>query len=158
ALKRVIRKGRYDLVVVDTLKQAFPGTDENSNTEMQAKVVTPMKNLAITESVAVILVHHTGHDGTRARGASSTQSATRWRVQLFALKEADSDDIEGGTRLRSDRMFRVVLEKNKRGIKPTPTYHRVLADEHIGLTVTTDDGPGVVKVMSASEKLAEEMY
>jgi hypothetical protein len=158
ALKRVIRKGRYDLVVVDTLKQAFPGTDENSNTEMQAKVVTPMKNLAITESVAVILVHHTGHDGTRARGASATQSATRWRVQLFALKEADSDDVEGGTRLRSDRMFRVVLEKNKRGIKPTPTYHRVLADEHIGLTVTTDDGPGVVKVMSASEKLAEEMY
>lgn len=69
------------LVVVDTQSLATPGTDENSNPEMNL-VMANLKELAKALNVFVLLVHHTGHEGTRARGASAQRAALDLEVKV----------------------------------------------------------------------------
>jgi len=159
AFERYLIKGNYDLVIVDTLKQTFSSSSENDNTDMQTKVVTPMKALALRYNLGVLYIHHTGHDGKRSRGSSAMAGAMRYRRQLFALREADTDDVEGGTQLRSDRMFRSVLEKDKRSLSKAPTYHRVICGDDLSLSVSIEDKPSVITPkLGAAQTNAEKAH
>jgi hypothetical protein len=62
------------LIVVDTQALATPGTDENNNSDM-GLVMSHLKRLAQRHRCLVMTVHHTGHDKTRARGASAQKAA-----------------------------------------------------------------------------------
>jgi hypothetical protein len=69
------------VVVVDTQSLATPGTDENSNTEMN-QVFSNLKRFAKDHNCFVLLVHHTGHDQTRARGASAQKAALDLEIEV----------------------------------------------------------------------------
>lgn len=69
------------LVVFDTQSLATPGTDENSNTEMNL-VMGNMKRLSQKLGCPIMLVHHTGYDQSHARGATSVHAACDYQIQV----------------------------------------------------------------------------
>ena len=78
-LESAIRAHGYDLVIVDSLIEAYPVEEENSNDHANNQMVA-FRRLAKSTGAGVILVHNTGlkqHDGQKssrkglARGASS---------------------------------------------------------------------------------------
>jgi len=56
--------GRSGLLVVDTLSRATPGANENASTDM-GEIGEASKDLQRRTGVVVLLVHHTGKDGTK---------------------------------------------------------------------------------------------
>ncbi|MES9523139.1 AAA family ATPase [Streptomyces capoamus] len=73
-LIELCRKRRPALVVIDTQARVTVGVEENSNTEM-GRVVDRMEQLRAASEACVLLVHHTGHDGDRGRGATAVKGA-----------------------------------------------------------------------------------
>ncbi len=63
--------GRGGLLVIDTLNRAAPGTDENSSSDM-GELIAACNELQRVIGGVVLVVHHTGKDGTKGlRGHSS---------------------------------------------------------------------------------------
>lgn len=62
------------LIVVDTQARVTVGVEENSNKEM-GQVVDRMEQLRAASGACVLLVHHTGHDSDRGRGATAVKGA-----------------------------------------------------------------------------------
>lgn len=60
------------LVIFDTLHRCTAGLDENSNTDM-SRLNVMSDALREATGATTVYVHHTGHTGTRARGASGIQ-------------------------------------------------------------------------------------
>ncbi|MFE0273791.1 AAA family ATPase [Streptomyces sp. NPDC058992] len=73
-LIELCRRRRPALVVIDTQARVTVGVEENSNTEM-GRVVDRMEQLRAASEACVLLVHHTGHDGDRGRGATAVKGA-----------------------------------------------------------------------------------
>lgn len=73
-LIELCRRRKPALVVIDTQARVTVGVEENSNTEM-GRVVDRMEQLRATSEACVLLVHHTGHDGDRGRGATAVKGA-----------------------------------------------------------------------------------
>lgn len=73
-LLEVCRRLKPALVVIDTQARVTVGVEENSNTEM-GRVVDRMEQLRSTSGACVLLVHHTGHDSDRGRGATAVKGA-----------------------------------------------------------------------------------
>ena len=69
------------LIILDTQGQLFGSLDENSNSEFNA-VAGKLKRLAKRLKCLVLLVHHTGHEGTRARGAAAMRQAMDVEISL----------------------------------------------------------------------------
>lgn len=88
-----------DLIIVDTMAEAFEYADENSNAEMSRAVVKPLKKLANRYSAAVIVAHHTNktENGTalsnRMRGASSLGGAMRSQYYLSLVGEGAQKQV-----------------------------------------------------------------
>lgn len=81
------------LVVIDSLRGATPGLDENA-----AAMSEPLAALAAwsdAASASVVIVHHAGHDGARARGSSAILDAAG---AVWALAAED-----GGLVLRNSK-------------------------------------------------------
>lgn len=57
------------LVIIDPQINVMPTVDESNNKEMVAVMAT-LKRWADMNDLLLLLVHHTGHDASRARGAS----------------------------------------------------------------------------------------
>lgn len=73
-LVELCRRFKPALVVIDTQARVTVGIEENSNTEM-GRVVQRMEQLRAASEACVLLVHHTGHDGDRGRGATAVKGA-----------------------------------------------------------------------------------
>lgn len=73
--------GEVSLLVVDTQGKAAPGRDENSNTAMN-EVMGNCHQLAVELGCCVELVHHTGWDEGRERGASAQRGALDAMVRV----------------------------------------------------------------------------
>ncbi|NUL43728.1 AAA family ATPase [Cellulosimicrobium funkei] len=69
------------LLVFDTQIDLSPGIDENSNAEMVA-LLSRIKRDADRFGYMAVVVHHTGHDETRARGASGMKAKVDVQAQL----------------------------------------------------------------------------
>ncbi|WP_419707657.1 AAA family ATPase [Promicromonospora sp. NFX87] len=69
------------IVVIDPQLNTMYTVDENSNIEM-VQVYSFLKSWAETLECLVLLVHHTGHDKSRGRGASSQGSALDLMIAL----------------------------------------------------------------------------
>ncbi|MDE1894083.1 MAG: AAA family ATPase [Acidobacteriota bacterium] len=82
------KRGAPRLIVLDTLFTALAGGQENDGKDM-GEVFEAMKLLRQQFRCAVLAVHHTGHDGDRARGHSSMPAGVD--VQFY-LKARDAKD------------------------------------------------------------------
>lgn len=79
--------GRYGLVVVDTLNRAAPGADENASRDM-GELIEACKTLQRRIGGLVLLVHHTGKDGTKGlRGHSSLYAALDAAIEVTRTDE-----------------------------------------------------------------------
>lgn len=76
------------LIVIDTLARAFNGEDENSAAAMSQFVAALDRMRAELQGVTVLVIHHTGHDGTRARGSSAYYAALDVEIMI----ERDKSD------------------------------------------------------------------
>lgn len=74
----IIRRGVYDLVVIDTIDKAFQLEDENNNQEI-VRIVDPLLEAAHESSTSVLLVHHFrkagGRGGDEIRGGTALLGA-----------------------------------------------------------------------------------
>ena len=77
AIDRVDVLHEVALVVLDTWAKMTPGADEDSRQEM-GKALDSVESIRRAFDCAVVLVHHTGHEGTRARGSSSLMQSVDW--------------------------------------------------------------------------------
>lgn len=95
-LAELLKREKYDLCVIDTLGQATFLNDENSNSEVQKKVVTPFRRIANFSGCAILAIHHEGKGDNksegehtaqfRTRGASALVSGARWQLSLIPTK------------------------------------------------------------------------
>lgn len=80
-LVEVCRRLRPALIVIDTQARVTVGIEENSNTEM-GRVVDRMERLRAVSGACVLLVHHTGVDGDRGRGATAVKGALQTELSV----------------------------------------------------------------------------
>lgn len=81
-----------ELIIVDTVSQAFPEVIENDNTEVMKRLVVPLGQLARKGNSAILFAHHIGKEKSeegkthnnihRSRGGSVYASASRLILQL----------------------------------------------------------------------------
>lgn len=95
--------GRDGLLVIDTLNRAAPGTDENSSVDM-GHLIEACKETQRRLGGVVLLVHHTGKDGTKGlRGHSSLYAALDAAIEVsrndgrreWSIAKS-KDDADGG--------------------------------------------------------------
>ncbi|WP_321924531.1 AAA family ATPase [Burkholderia sp. BCC1998] len=95
--------GRDGLLVIDTLNRAAPGTDENSSVDM-GHLIEACKEAQRRLGGVVLLVHHTGKDGTKGlRGHSSLYAALDAAIEVsrndgrreWSVAKS-KDDADGG--------------------------------------------------------------
>ena len=77
------------LIIIDTLSRYSTGMDENSNSDMALLIETITNKLAAPLGCAVMLIHHTGKQGSSARGASALTGALDTEWFLTATKTGD---------------------------------------------------------------------
>lgn len=85
ALVRTAKRGSYGLIIFDTQARCTVGIEENSNTDM-GRVVAALDVLKEVTGACVALVHHSGADGTRARGATAILGAIDSQFKVEADK------------------------------------------------------------------------
>lgn len=74
--------GGADVVVIDTLNRAAPGTDENSSRDM-GLIIEATKELQGMTGGLVLLVHHAGKDSSKGmRGHSSLHAALDVAIEV----------------------------------------------------------------------------
>lgn len=78
------------LVIFDTLHRCTPGLDENNSGDM-GRITMVADALRENAGAATLYVHHTGHAGTRSRGASSIEDDADC-VWVAGLINGDSRD------------------------------------------------------------------
>ena len=64
----------FGFVIIDTLARSSIGMDENSNSEMGRIIDALYRVQRATGDGTVLIVHHTGKDGTTVRGASALEA------------------------------------------------------------------------------------
>jgi hypothetical protein len=74
------------VMVFDTQIDLAPGIEENSNTDMVG-VLRKVKSLGDQLGFVAIVVHHTGHDGNKARGASGMKGKCDTQAKLTVIGE-----------------------------------------------------------------------
>lgn len=97
----ILAAGTGDVVVLDTLNRATPGTDENDSKTMSL-IISSAKILQELIGGLVLLVHHTGKDSSRGmRGHSSLHAALDCAIEVkrqgdqhewIVAKSKDSED------------------------------------------------------------------
>jgi AAA domain-containing protein len=107
-LFEIVAAEQYDLIVLDTQAKVTVGLDENSNSDMTRfiTVLEDMRDLA--GGACVLLIHHTGHDGDRARGASSMYAGIDTEIKFaksdgtsitMSVEKQKDDEAEGNVAL-----------------------------------------------------------
>lgn len=78
-LAEVIAEDAFGFVVIDTLHQSAPGSDDNSATEFGV-VFAALNRIRHEHSATVLIVDHSGHDGGRLRGTAAKGQAADFVV------------------------------------------------------------------------------
>lgn len=124
-LTRKVKQSGAVLVVFDTLHRCTPGFEENSNTEA-GQIFGALQRLKDETGVTILVLHHTGHEGIRSRGASSM--------------EDDADDayvikLEGDPEDRSASNPRILVRRKSKEGEAGEEFPLHLAE------VANNDGP-----------------
>ena len=124
-----IRTEQANLVIIDALRPLAPDVAENDSDSM-APVVIGAKQLARDSGAAVVLIHHRGHDKTRAfRGSTSIRDQTD---VLFVLERDDRD---------SEKRWRRRLWCDKFRLGPEPEDRWLGIRGHRGYVHITEAAP-----------------
>jgi hypothetical protein len=99
------------LVVVDTLARALPGDADENNAGDIGAFMNVVDGIRDKYQCAVLVVHHSGHDKSRARGSSALKATLD--LEMRVTKSA------GGDRL-------LEFSKMKDGAEPDPVAFRLL--------------------------------
>jgi hypothetical protein len=75
-----------DLLIIDTLARYSAGVEENSAKEMGSLIENVTDLFIRQNNMAVILVHHTGRQGSHSRGSSAVDGALDFEYKLTAQK------------------------------------------------------------------------
>ncbi|MGV1010585.1 MAG: AAA family ATPase [Dermatophilaceae bacterium] len=81
ALECVCKALGAKMVILDTQARVTVGVNEDNNSEM-GEVVARAERMRENTGACVILVHHTGHDKDRARGASCVYAALQSEIEI----------------------------------------------------------------------------
>ena len=104
-------QGEIALIVIDTMARAMIGNDENSAKDM-SMFVHQCDHLRERFGCSVIVVHHTGHDGSRGRGSSARYAAADAEIIVTAV----------GGKIGSGGKVCMTFEKTKKTRAPEPLY------------------------------------
>jgi hypothetical protein len=120
------------LVVLDTLHKMTANLDENSNSAMGVALAS-IERIRTETGAAVLVLHHTGHEGVRARGASALEddADTVWLLTNPA----------NGARRRE-----FTCRKQKNTEQPRPRQ----------IEFVKCSGSGFVRLLDASTVIADE--
>lgn len=120
---------RPGMVVLDTWHRCTPGVEENSSTETGAALSAAL-SLRDDHGVTVLVVHHTGHGGARARGSSSIEddADAAW---LIRLGDGGSDTEDRGP----DVPRTLVHRKSKDAELAEPVGLALMPDDHGSATL-----------------------
>ena len=105
-------KDKIAVIIIDTMARAMVGTDENSAKDMSA-FIHQCDHLRERFGCSVIVVHHTGHDGSRGRGSSARYAAADAEIIINA---------EGGKIGSGGKDLHVFRKNQKRAMPPEPLY------------------------------------
>lgn len=124
--------GGVDVIFIDTLNRAIPGSDENLSTSM-GQVIEHANLLINLTGAAVVLTHHTGKDKERGpRGHSSLYAALDTCIMV--------NQAESGLRT-------IELVKTRQGAGGDKRYFSIeniaLGEDDYGLTIA---GPALTEV------------
>jgi hypothetical protein len=86
-------RGAPRLIVLDTLFTALAGGQENDGKDM-GEIFEAMKLMRQQFRCAVLTIHHTGHDGDRARGHSSMPAGVDVQFYLKARASGGATQLE----------------------------------------------------------------
>ena len=115
-------KGKVAVIIIDTMARAMVGTDENSSKDMSA-FIHQCDHLREQFDCSIIVVHHTGHEGSRGRGSSARYAAADAEIIIKA---------EGG-KVGTGGKICMSFEKTKNAKTPASLYFstetRLLHDE-----------------------------
>ena len=96
-IKQMRAKGKFDIIVIDTLAQVMAGGNENSGEDM-GKVLAYCRELSRLTGAMVILIHHSGKDESRgARGWSGLRAAADFEFEII---RADEDRVATVTKMK----------------------------------------------------------
>jgi len=124
------------LVVVDTLARSMLGADENSTRDM-SKFIAACEQVQHYFDCSVVLVHHTGKQGSAERGSSALRGAAEAMIKL-----TDDDDV-------------VLVENSKsKDSKPFKPYYVKLLPVDVGV-VDVDGNTVMTPVCVPSEKVVQ---
>lgn len=87
SLKSVAAKGpslKPDLIIIDTLARYSAGVEENSAKEIGILIENISSFLVKQNDIAVIIIHHSGRQGTHSRGSSAVDGAVDFEYRLAA--------------------------------------------------------------------------
>lgn len=87
------------LVVFDTQIDLAPGVDENSNTDMVG-VLRRVKRMGDEYGFLAMVIHHTGHDGNKARGASGMMGKCDAQAKLTTIGEKSGKALLEWTKVK----------------------------------------------------------
>ena len=83
-------EGDIGMIVVDTFQRCFSGGGGNENSaEDVGNFITQLDGLIATYGCNVCLVHHSGHEGSRARGSSVIGASLDYE---FSVKRTDKNE------------------------------------------------------------------
>jgi hypothetical protein len=85
------------LVIIDTLNRCFGSGDENNTKDMTSFINIVDSYIRSPYHCAVLIVHHTGHEGKRARGSSALKGALDWE---YFLKKANGTATLSNTKVK----------------------------------------------------------
>jgi hypothetical protein len=150
AIEKYLYENQIKFCVFDTLAAAARLTDENSNSEMQARLIDPLNRIASRCGAAIMLLHHTsktsGDQDTRmmkARGASSLPGAVRLGIDLEAIPNCPNLVEVHCSKVKGQAFDPVLMELDRVTrwysiTQQTPAQVKSLADEI--LEFITDNG------------------
>ena len=129
--------GGVDVIFIDTLNRAIPGSDENLSTDM-GMVIAHSNQLIELTGAAVVLTHHTGKAKERGpRGHSSLYAALDTCLMV--------DQVESGLRT-------VELVKTRQAVGGNKYYFSIenidLGEDDYGLPIV---GPALTEVEGSPE-------
>ncbi len=99
ALIAYTKRHEFGMVIFDTQARCTVGIEENSNTDM-GRVIAALDSLKEVTGTCVVLVHHSGADGQRARGATAVLGAVD--SQFMVKPEKDTMSVSLITTAQKD--------------------------------------------------------
>lgn len=165
-IRELIASTGARLVVFDTLHRCAPGVEENSAKEMGV-VIDRVASLRDDTGCTVLLLHHTGHEGRRARGSSVNEDDidSSFVVRLTGDEEDRSMDNQrvlehrkrkDGELLEPVPLKLVVVEGTESGYLEVANVFSTAGDRKEGkvrLLVAKADKMGLAANLSAAKTL-----